>query len=327
MRLKGILAIIGVTTVLVVGAACSNGEAATDPATPLEPTSPPAAAAQPADTPGQTGAPPAPEPAPVGLPVAPAPLGAVSESPPIVARPVPAPAIVSPVRSGAALSPLLPPLLQSASSQFGIWVTGQGSIALAPDLAVVNVGVETRAQTVTVARDQAATAMAAIVDAVKTYGLTDTDIQTRSFNIFPRYDFIDRSQVFVGYTVSNSAAIKIRDLDEVGPIIDAVANAGGDATRINGISFTVEDTGPFMNNLRAAAVQDAGAKAQHFADLTGVALGNLIYIAELGGRGPVVSQDFGVRALSIEAAAAPPTSISGGELELSLSVQAVYDIQ
>ena len=320
MRFKGVLAIIGLTTVLVLGAACSNGEAATTPDTDSEPTSPPSAVADPTDTPGQTEEPVVTEPAPVSVPSAPS-EGVVS--PPVVSRPAPAPAIISPVRGGASVSPLL----QSASSQSGIWVTGQGSIALAPDLAVVNIGVETRALTVTVARDQAATAMAAIVDAVKAHGLTDSDIQTRSFNIFPRYDFIDRSQVFVGYTVSNSASIKIRELDQVGPIIDSVANAGGDATRINGISFTVEDTRPYLSDLRGAAVQDAQAKAQHFADLTGVALGNLVYIAELGGRGPVVAQDFGIRSLSIEAAAAPPTSISGGELELSLSVQAVYDIQ
>ena len=126
--------------------------------------------------------------------------------------------------------------------------------------------------------------------------------------------------------VNNTARVKIRDLDSVGVIIDDVADAGGNATRINGISFTVEDPSPFMTGLREAAVNDAIAKATHFASLTGTAVGQLLYIAEGGGSRPVVQQDFGAeRAIAL--AAAPPTSISGGELGLRMSVQAVFGIQ
>ena len=131
------------------------------------------------------------------------------------------------------------------------WVgcPGEGTVTLEPDMAVLNIGVETEARTVSAARDEAATAMAAIVAAVKGHGLADVDIQTTSFNVWPRYDYFERTQVLAGYQVSNSVSIKIRDLDKVGEIIDGVADSGRDATRINGISFTVEDptvwTAPF----------------------------------------------------------------------------------
>ena len=205
---------------------------------------------------------------------------------------------------------------------------GHGKMSLEPDLTVLDIGVETQALTVAEARDQAARAMASILAAVKAHGLTDTDLQTRSFNIWPRYDYSERKQVLVGYTVSNTASIKVRDMDSIGEIIDDVSDAGGDATRINGIRFTVEDPTPFMADLREMAVKDALAKAEHFAGLTGVIVGSLMFISEAGAQAPV-ARDFGGGAIALESAraAAPPTSISGGELELSLTVQAVFDIQ
>lgn len=213
-----------------------------------------------------------------------------------------------------------------AALQPGIWVTGQGSVTLDPDLALLNIGVETIENNVSGARDSAASAMEAILKVVRTRGLTDADVQTLAFNIYPQYEWKqDNRRILTGYMVSNTAQIKIRDLDSVGVIIDEVAGAGGNATRINGITFTVEDPSPFMNDLRKAAVNDAALKAAHFASLTGTSLGPLVYIAEVGSGGSVI-QDFGGER-AFMAAAAPPTSISGGELELKMSVQAAFGIQ
>lgn len=227
------------------------------------------------------------------------------------------------------------PLIRSANSQAGIWVTGEGTISLEPDLAIVNIGVETEAKTVARARQIAATAMAAIVDSVKSYGLKDMDIQTRSFDIYPVYEYPEvvesgrttYKQLLVGYRVNNSASIKVRQLDQVGNIIDDLATAGGDATRINGINFGVEDTKPFMVELREDAVKDVIEKATQFASLTGVSVGQLIFISEIGASAPAPQNFGGERAFALAAAAPPSTSISGGELELRLVVQAVFDIQ
>lgn len=220
----------------------------------------------------------------------------------------------------------------SGSGTSGIWVTGEGSVTLEPDLAILNVGVETFASTVGQARGDAATAMDAINSALRNRGLRDRDIQTTSFSIRPQYEFQEivrdgrrtGTQVLVGYTVTNQVRIMIRDLDAAGEIIDEVAEAGGDATRINGISFTVEDTDPLKDDLRRTAVEDAIDKARQFASLTGVTLGKLVFITESGG-GVAAPQPQVIRAFA-ESALAPATSISGGELELNLRVQAVFAI-
>ena len=159
----------------------------------------------------------------------------------------------------------------------------------------------------------------------------EQDVQTRSFNIWPQYEYPEvasggtrtRRQVLVGYTVSNMAGIKIRDVDAVGAIIDDVAEAGGDKTRIDGVNFSVEEPEPFMAQLR----QEAVAETDHFASLTGVAVGDLVSIGEVGAGTPVVRSSGFEEALMARTAAAPATSISGGELELRLSVQAVFSIQ
>ncbi len=221
---------------------------------------------------------------------------------------------------------------QPSGGQAGIWVTGEGRVSVEPDLAIVTIGVEAQAETVAQARADAAGAMTSVVAAVKGYGLEDADIQTTSFNIWPQYQYeeIERDgrrvnrQVIIGYTVSNSAQIKVRNLGDIGPIIDDVAEAGGDFTRIDGIRFTVEDPKPFMDDLREAAFEEAVGKAEHFADLAGVGLGQPLYISEGAPVSPdPFRADFGLRAMAAEAALTP---ISAGETELSLTVTALFGI-
>jgi len=226
-------------------------------------------------------------------------------------------------------------LVQTADSQYGIWVTGQGVLNLEPDLALVNIGVETQAVSVEQARTKAANAMDSIIKAIKDNGLTDRDIKTVSFNIHPQYEFTEVSesgrrvhkQILIGYTVSNTASIKVRNLDNVGTIIDDVVNAGGDSTRINGITFTVEYPKPFMSQLREEAVEDAVSKAEHLARLSGVEVGTLVFISE-SDPGTSQQKNFGPEMGFARALSAPAmTSIRGGELELTLSVQTVFAIR
>ena len=217
----------------------------------------------------------------------------------------------------------------------GIWVSGQGTISVAPDLAMLEFGVDVSAPNVSDANSQASTAMDAIVEALKLRGVQDKDIQTSRFSIYPRYDYIEEEkdgirssrEVLTGYRVRNSATVKLRDLDAVGEVIDEVVMAGGDNVRISNIGFTLEDPKPKMAELREMAVADAKAKATHLAELSDVSVGRLIYISE-GASAPSV-RSFADRSYGWEVAAmaaAPAPSVSGGEVTLSLSVQAGFAI-
>ncbi|MCH7786836.1 MAG: SIMPL domain-containing protein [Chloroflexi bacterium] len=310
-RFKGILAVAGLAAAFAVGVACSSSSETETPISQNQPGGSISSAAT----------------APINAPAA---SGIVSVAPSEAVR-----------SSAVGFSSGAPsiagfPQLQTSNSQAGIWVTGEGTLTMEPDLAVLNIGVETTGETVAEANGDAARAMDAIVSALSDLGIEGVDVQTRSFNIFPMYEYGEvfengrrtNKQTLVGYRVSNSVSIKIRDLDAVGEVIDEVASAGGDATRINGISFTVEDPKPFMEQLREMAVLDAIAKADQFALLTNVVRGPLVFISESGRGGSVVqNQSFDGRVAFAMAEAAPSTSISGGELELRLSVQVVFGIQ
>ena len=307
-KLSNLAVAIGLATLLVILVACGNGEAASSPDQG-------STAVSPAATGGAVAV----------APQAPAPGAAVPAAAPVapVAEPLP-------LASGQAYSSLL----QTSNAQVGIWVTGEGTVTLEPDLVLLNIGVETTGSSVSEARDEAAMAMDAVVTALHARDVEDRDIQTRFFNISPEYEFqevIDlrrrtTQRVLVGYRISNSATIKIRDLDGVGAIIDDVATAGGDAIRIDGIRFTVEDPQPFQAQLREAAVTDALTKAQQFASLAGVSVGRLVFISESGGRAPA-PRAFEETVMFAAAASAPATVVSGGELELRMTVQVVFDIQ
>ena len=215
----------------------------------------------------------------------------------------------------------------------GIEVSGLGTIATSPDLALITVGVEVEDMTVVKANGRASTVMTAVLAVVRAKGVKDKDIQTRDFSIHPEYDYVRSKMdgrdvgrhVLVGHRVSNSVDVKIRDLDSVGGLIDAVVDVGGDDVRIRNIRFTVEDTKSMRTRLRELAVWDAESKAEHLARLSGVNLGRLVYISE-GSRAPSVGDfsDIGFGSVLTAEAAAP--AIEGGELDVTFSVHARFAI-
>ena len=227
----------------------------------------------------------------------------------------------------AGFSAFAAPQVSPGGQQSGIWVSGTGRVTVIPDLGLLDLGVEARATTVAEARDQAARAMDSIMKVLSDAGIAEKDIRTRFFNIQPEYTYneLERRQEIVGYRVTNTVNVKVRDLEAMGTLIDQVATAGGDLTRINSIRFTVEDTQQFASQAREAAVKQAMEKAQQFAQLTGVTLGKLAYIAGAGANVPVV-RDFAFEERAVAAAAAPPTPVSPGEMDITVTVQAVFNI-
>ncbi len=207
----------------------------------------------------------------------------------------------------------------------GIWVTGEGKVSVVPDVAVLNLGVESQAESVAEAQGQAATAMTAVVEEFNRFGVAEKDIKTQYFSIAPvrRWSEKDGQEILLGYRVTNTVIAKIRKIEDTGAIIDAAARAGGDYVIINSISFTVDNPTAHYDGARVRAMADAAAKAKQLADLGNVKLGKPTYISESGASIPVVRDFYPEAAMP----AAPSTPISPGETEIRLSVQVVYSIE
>ena len=126
--------------------------------------------------------------------------------------------------------------------------------------------------------------------------------------------------------MSNSANVKLREIDRIGEVVDDAAKVGGDLIRIEGINFTVEDIEPYMATLRQKSVLDAFSKAKEYASFSSVELGSVISIVE--GVSPSLrsSSDIGYEMMR-SMAPSPTTPIDTGELDLKLSVQMVFSIK
>jgi uncharacterized protein YggE len=207
--------------------------------------------------------------------------------------------------------------------QEGIWVNGQGKVAVVPDIATLQLGIEAQAVTVAEARAQASQAMDQVMTALTDNGVAEKDIQTQYFNItkITRWDDKNQQEVVIGYRVTNIVTAKIRTIDNAGAIIDAVAEAGGDLTRINSIAFSVDDPTDYYRQAREEAMADAKAKAEQMAELSGVTLGKPTYISE--------STYFAVPApieLGGKEVSSVVTPISPGETDITITVQVAYAI-
>jgi uncharacterized protein YggE len=217
-----------------------------------------------------------------------------------------------------------------SSQQEGIWLYGSGKVTVSPDIAEIRLGVESLEATVAEAQVNASEAMNEVKAMLLDNGISESDIQTSYFNIRQqtRWDDNKYEEVVIGYRVTNTVMAKVRNIDNVGAIIDSVVNAGGDLIRIDSVNFSIDDPSLYYEEARRKAMNDASAKADQLAELAGITLDKPTYISE-GSISPVYRNVYyeadGAMATPIPATAMD-TSISPGELEVILNIQVAYSI-
>jgi uncharacterized protein len=212
------------------------------------------------------------------------------------------------------------------SQQQGLWVNGEGKISVTPDLAIINLGIQAQETAVADAQAKASEAMDKVIKALKAQGIDDKDIQTQYFNISQISNWDMNKEVVTGYRVTNTVTVKVRDITKPGQVIDAVVAAGGDMTRVNGITFTLEKPAAKYVEARALAMDHAAAKAKEIADKTGVKLGKVTYVTESSNNYGPVMRNYAMSdsAMAVPVTVAAPVSI--GELEITATVQIAYAI-
>ena len=217
-------------------------------------------------------------------------------------------------------------VLSSSAVDRTIHVTGSGSVTGEPDIAMLDLGVSVEKETVAEAREEAASAMTALINSLQANDVAKKDIKTENFSIYPQYDYVENVRTLRGYRVNNTVRAKIRDLATLSDVIDNAASAGGNSIVINSIQFMIDDTAPLQTEARSLAVKDAEAKAQVLAEASGVRLGEPITITE-STRFEGSPIPFATAEATFDDAARTSTPISSGELAVTVTVTVVYEIE
>lgn len=189
----------------------------------------------------------------------------------------------------------------------GVEVQGVGTATGTPDVLHVTIGVETAASTVADALGSANDAAGKVLGALRKAGVADDDVQTRNVHLYPRYD--GDGQDITGYTAGQDLDVALRRLDTAGATISAVVDAGGNAARLQGVSYELDDDAALQSTARELAYADARAKAEQYAKLAGRELGDVVLVREeVTPSGPVAMAADSAMATSSAVPIAPGTT-------------------
>ncbi len=202
-------------------------------------------------------------------------------------------------------------------------VTGSGSVHAPPDLALLDAGVTSEAPQAGEAILQNSESMRRVLEALDARGVARADVQTRNLQLRPVYEQGASRQrgALTGYRASSHIRVRVRELDQAGPVLDTLVAAG--ANEIGNIAFDVQDRAPLLDRARVAAVADAKRKARLLASEAGGRLGALLEVRD--GESPALPVARGVRMDAGFAAQSVP--VAAGELEFRASVHLVYALE
>jgi uncharacterized protein YggE len=200
-----------------------------------------------------------------------------------------------------------------------IYVSATGHAAQAPDQASVSAGVVSEGVTAGEAMRKNAAQMTSAFAALKKAGIKERNIQTSQMSLQPRYDYQNRAKPKItGYEVRNTVSAKSDDLEYVGPMLDALVEAG--VNNINGVTFSIKDSKAAKDKARLDAIAEAKVKAEGMAKAAGVKLGRILEIRESSAGRPQ-PQPMMMRAMAESDASTP---IAAGEQTLSVTVNLTY---
>ncbi len=203
-----------------------------------------------------------------------------------------------------------------------ITVNADGQVTVTPDTARINISVVTDGKTADEVQRQNTETMNKVIDYVKNFGVDSKDIKTTFYNLYPKYDYVEGRQIPAGFTLTQSAEIKIRDLKKAGELITGTVARG--ANQVSGVEFFVDDPDKFKMEARKQAFDKAKDKAKELSKLAGVRLGDVVTFSEsFGGQPPIYFEKaFG---LGMGGGGAPDTQ--PGSQEITVSVSVVFEIR
>lgn len=233
-----------------------------------------------------------------------------------------------------------------------IAVSGEGKVFAVPDIAEIGFSVVAEKKTLTEAQTASAEKINAIMTYLKEQGVAEKDIQTANYSANPKYEYRasgtpvpavasgmsagssagiemmpvyypPQNQVLVGYEVSQTITVKVRDTEKVGALVTGIGAKG--ATNMYGPTFTIDDEVALQREARQKAIDDAKTKAQQLAKDLGVKLVRIVSFSENGGGYYPVMYKGMEATVSSDASVVPEIPV--GQNKISANVSITYEIR
>lgn len=202
-------------------------------------------------------------------------------------------------------------------------VTGSGTVYGQPDRALLEIGVNLSDETLSVALENANSAIRDISEALREAGVAEDDIRTSYFNIWQEQPYSPEGPAGTPiYRVNHILSVTVRDTGEVGELLDAAIDAG--ANTVNGVQYTLADPETLAGEAREAAFANARAKAEQLAELAGRELGPVLALSDGSGFLPVAPVAAEGMAMRGDMGSSVP--VTGGQLAVSASVTVQFGL-
>ena len=217
---------------------------------------------------------------------------------------------------------------KSATTMNTIVVNGKGEIYVKPDLATVSFSVTQENLDVSKASDAVNTKMADVISNLKANGVDEKDIKTTTYNIYPRYNYLNSqvypynsNQVLAAYVVTQGVDIKIRDLSKVGKIISDLGTLK--ITDMSGLTFTNDKYDDLVKQARDQAIAQARDESSKLAKSLGVKLNKIVGYSE-GGASPIY---YNAMSAGVSMKSAVDAVLPTGENKITSNVSITYEIR
>jgi uncharacterized protein YggE len=204
----------------------------------------------------------------------------------------------------------------------GITVQASGSADIVPDAVRVSISVSVLAESNDVALSQAAETAAIVRETLMALDISDADVATQTLSVTPEYSYTEaEGQKIVGYRASQVFDVLVRDAENSGKVIDEIIAKGGAKVSINSTYPIVDDATAGAEAAREDAVKKARSKAEAYAALLGVELGDLVYLTEVS-----APTNFVIGAKSDAMAESAATVIDLGTQEVTVTIEVRWEL-
>ena len=220
-----------------------------------------------------------------------------------------------------------------AASKGTLSVEGSGVVKISPDIAYINIGVQSKSENVKAALDENNALAAGISTTLEALGIAKEDIQTSTFNVYPMQDYgpsgmgyDDGTGIMMPstyYQVDNIILVTVRDLTKLGEILDNTVQAG--ANSINSINFDVQNKDEALKEARDKAIANARELAEVTAASAGVKLGDILNVSTYSAGVP--TPYFDGKGGTYAGASISEVPISAGQLSITMSASIIYEIK